>query len=191
MLIAGYNESVKKKEKERLHQEMLIERQRVETERIAQERILEKERMERQKEQEELERKLTQEQIDSIRNKIDFPFALKEISENHRNFLLGKLNSEWWIEYDFDKMIENCKSLLRHESLLTNKYGTEVAQKLIYQQYWIGMTQEQLLDCKGNPDKIEIEALKTKTKEIYIYGNKSSGDYFVFENKTVTKFVDR
>jgi hypothetical protein len=191
MLIVGHNENIKKKEKARLLQERILEQQRIEQDRIEKEKIQEQERIERMKQLEEIEKQKTQEEIEAIRNKIDFAFSLKEISETHRNFLLNKLNSEWWTQYDFDKMIDNCKNLLRHENSLISKYGHDVAQKLINQEYWIGMTQQQLIDSKGNPDKIEKEVLKTKTKKIFIYGNKSSGDYFVFENNIVTKFVDR
>ena len=51
---------------------------------------------------------------------------------------------------------------------------------MLNHEYWIGMTEEQLIDAKGQPDKIDLEQLKTKTKKIYIYGNKSSGDVFNF-----------
>ncbi len=191
ILIVGHSESVKKKEKQRLYQENLLAQKRIEEERIAQQKILEEERLERQRKLEEQERELVKEQIETVRNKIDFAFSLKEISSTHRTFLQNKLNSEWWTQYDFDKMIQNCKNVLRHENSLISKYGNETAQKLINQEYWIGMKQEQLIDSKGEPDKVEKEVLKTKTKETYIYGNKSSGDYFVFENNIVTKFVDR
>lgn len=191
ILIVGHNENIKKKEKARLLQEKILEQQRIERERIEREKVEEQERLERLKQLEEIEKQKVQEEIEIVRNKIDFAFSLKEISESHRYFLQNKLNSEWWTQYDFDKMIENCKNVLRHENSLISKYGNDIAQKLVNQEYWIGMTQQQLIDSKGEPDKIEKEVLKTKTKETFIYGNKSSGDYFVFENNIVTKFVDR
>lgn len=80
--------------------------------------------------------------------------------------------------------------MLRH-NLLLEKYGTEVGKKLIDGKYFLGMTEEQLKDCKGEPTKIEQEVLKTKTKLIYIYGNKSSGDIFTFVNGELERFVDR
>jgi hypothetical protein len=191
ILIVAHNENVKQKEKQRMYQEQLLEQQRIEQEKKEQEKIAYEKWQEEQKKQEDIERHKIEEQKQSISNNIDFAFSLKEISEIHRVFLHNKLNSEWWTQYDFDKMIQKCKSLLSHENLLIDKYGKDTAQKLINQEYWIGMTVQQLIDCKGEPDKIEKEVLKTKTKEFYIYGNKSSGDYFVFENNLVTKFVDR
>jgi hypothetical protein len=74
---------------------------------------------------------------------------------------------------------------------LIDKYGIDIATMLLNHQYFIGMTEEQLVDSKGKPNKIETEVLKTKSKATYIYGNKSSGDYFVFENGKATKIVDR
>jgi hypothetical protein len=47
------------------------------------------------------------------------------------------------------------------------------------------------LESFGEPDKIEIEELKTKTKKIFIYGNKTSGDVLVFENGKLARFKDR
>lgn len=79
-----------------------------------------------------------------------------------------------------------------HKKLeLSDKYGNEIADKLINNEYFIDMTIEMLIDIKGIPTKIEKEVLKTKTKEIYIYGNKSSGDVFIFVNGKLERFQDR
>jgi hypothetical protein len=127
----------------------------------------------------------------SIQDKIDLAFNLNEIKESHKTIIYSKLNSDNWRDYDFDKLIDICKNLVSHENQIISKYGLEIGRKIINQNFWIGMTDEQLKDSTGEPDKIEREILKTKTKEIYIYGNKSSGDYFVLENNLVTKIVDR
>lgn len=79
----------------------------------------------------------------------------------------------------------------KNKEFLIQKYGEEIGGKLSNNDFWIGMTEEQLVDAKGNPSKIEKEVLKTKTKLTYIYGNKSSGDYFILEDSVVVKFVDR
>jgi hypothetical protein len=83
------------------------------------------------------------------------------------------------------------QKLEARQNELTAKYGQDVMAKLMNHQTWIGMSKEQLLDSQGEPTKIETEILKTKTKETLIYGNKSSGDYFVVENGLVSKIVDR
>lgn len=57
--------------------------------------------------------------------------------------------------------------------------------------YFLGMNQEMMLDSLGQPTKIEEEHLKSKHKVIFIYGNKSSGDVFTFENNKLAKVKDR
>jgi hypothetical protein len=74
---------------------------------------------------------------------------------------------------------------------LKKKYGVELADKIIGREYFLGMTEEHLVEMRGNPSKIETEVLKTKTKLIYIYGNKSSGDIFNFVNGQLERFKDR
>jgi hypothetical protein len=63
--------------------------------------------------------------------------------------------------------------------------------KLIEGEYFIGMTEEMLLESFGQPDKIEDEVMKTKIKRTYVYGNKNSGDILVFENNKLVRFKDR
>ena len=72
--------------------------------------------------------------------------------------------------------------------LLVNKYGNDIGEKLYNKESWIGMTKEQVIDSYGTPTDIQIEVLKTKTKEILIYGNKSSGEVFTCEDGIVSKF---
>lgn len=86
---------------------------------------------------------------------------------------------------------ERIEALKKKKELLLLKYSAEEVLKLLKHEYWIGMTEEQLVDAKGKPDKIEVEQMKTKTKRIYIYGNKSSGDVFNFVNGTLERFKDR
>lgn len=74
---------------------------------------------------------------------------------------------------------------------LIDKYGPENGNKLADHDYFIGMTEDMLIATKGKPTKIEKEELKTKTKIIYIYGTKSSGDVFTFVNGECERFKDR
>lgn len=113
--------------------------------------------------------------------------------------LMGKgLNINNWEEvkdigYKGDiSYINKTFDTLKHFEFLVEKYDKEKANKLYNQEFYIGMTKEELIDSKNSkPDKIEIETLKTKTKEIWIYGNKSSGDVFIFENELLARFKDR
>lgn len=125
------------------------------------------------------------------KSKVDIAFNAGEITETQRDILLQKIDQDKQFRLGVDGKIAAFKRLLQQQAALIHKYGDEIGGRLVNHQYWIGMTEEQLLDCKGNPDKIEREVLKTKTKVIYIYGNKSSGDYFILVNGKVEKFVDR
>lgn len=115
-------------------------------------------------------------------------------------FLLVIVYVVWYVISETKQKEKNKKELeeqirVRKEekkNSLIKKYGEEKGMKLFNEQYFLGMTKEELLDSKEyEPDKIETEVLKTKTKETWIYGNKSSGDVFVFENDILTKIKDR
>ena len=90
--------------------------------------------------------------------------------------------------------IEKEKELLdmqeqRRYMELKEKYqDSEIAQKLLHQQWWQGMTEEQLIDCLGAPDDKHSEQLKTKFKEIWKYHPQGRNRYrlrFQLENGIV------
>ena len=70
-------------------------------------------------------------------------------------------------------------------------FSSEEVEKMIAGTYWAGMTEEQLLLMRGEPDKFESEMLKTKINKYYIYGTKSTGDVFVFNEGKLERFKDR
>jgi hypothetical protein len=112
-----------------------------------------------------------------------------EILNNHYDEIaskLGTLNSSQLL-----KIFDLAKKQKQRFDYLLSKYNENQVIKIMNHEYWIGMTEEQLLDCKGKPDKIDLEQLKTKTKKIYIYGNKSSGDVFNFVDGILERFKDR
>jgi hypothetical protein len=113
------------------------------------------------------------------------------IGEDNWNQLRNGIVNKTMSIAQFDSDLQRCVDYNRRMQYLESKYGFEIASRIYTHNYWIGMTQEQLLDCKGKPDRIETEQLKTKKKETFIYGYKSSGDYFVFENGIAVKIVDR
>lgn len=129
--------------------------------------------------------------IETANSKIETAFIAGEINEEHKYYLSRKIAIDLdWLS-NIDKKIEAFKYLKQHQLALIQKYGEDIGNRLVNHSYWIGMTEEQLIDCKGRPDKIETQAEKTITKHTYIYGKKSSGDYFVLENGVVIKFIDR
>lgn len=89
------------------------------------------------------------------------------------------------------KNIDYTLSESKREKLLLVKYGEDKGGKIFKKEFFLGMTKEELIDSSGVADKIETNVLKTKTTETWIYGNKSSGDVFVFENELLVRFKDR
>jgi hypothetical protein len=58
------------------------------------------------------------------------------------------------------------------------KYGhTEIAERIIKKIVWVGETTDQLLDSLGKPVDTDENVLKTKTKEIWKYCQKSANRY--------------
>ncbi len=126
--------------------------------------------------------------IDSAREVKDYIQNYEEVIAKLTSLDPVKSKSELsGIKYKLSSVIERAN---RHKFLI-EKYGDELGNRLSNDQYFLGMTEEQLLDSKGRPDKVETEVLKTKTKQIYIYGNKSSGDLFTFVNGELERFTDR
>ncbi|MCT4581074.1 MAG: hypothetical protein N4A35_06615 [Flavobacteriales bacterium] len=93
-------------------------------------------------------------------------------------------------DLDVNLIKSNVKDIEKRFFLI-DKYGEVSGDKLYNHDYFIGMTEEMLIDTKGFPTKKEKEELKTKTKLIYIYGNKSSGDVFTFVNGLCERYIDR
>lgn len=59
---------------------------------------------------------------------------------------------------------------LRRENLIAKYSSTEIADAIIAQKIWQGMSSEQLADSWGQPVDIDEKVYKTKTKETWKYG---------------------
>ncbi len=70
-------------------------------------------------------------------------------------------------------------------------WGSDVAMKILNEEVWIKMNNEQLLSSRGKPTNVEKEQTVESTIETWIYGNKNTGNYFVLVDGEVTKIVDR
>jgi predicted RND superfamily exporter protein len=114
-----------------------------------------------------------------------------QVTSNDKRTIENFVNGKTYDKQKFENYVSQAINIKKHIDAMVNKYGEEIGWKLLKQEYWVGMTKEQLVDANGEPTQTETEVLKTKTKETLIYGNKSSGDYFVFENGIATKIVDR
>jgi uncharacterized protein len=58
----------------------------------------------------------------------------------------------------------------RRKRLLIAQYGEAVASRILARQIWQGMTDEQLIESWGRPVEIGSEVMRTKTKQIWKYG---------------------
>jgi hypothetical protein len=66
---------------------------------------------------------------------------------------------------------------LRREGLIA-KYGSEeIADAIMAQKVWQGMTSEQLIESWGQPQDRDETVYKTKTKQTWKYGNNGKNRY--------------
>ena len=138
--------------------------------------------------------KSVQETIEKF-EQIDGLIDIKEHISNY-DVVIKQLEAQSPVEakkniWNARKQVKEMLDKAKWEEEIVKKYGKEIAEKIFNHDYFLGMTEEQLIDCKGKPTKIEQEVLKTKTKVTYIYGNKNSGDVFTFVNGELERFKDR
>lgn len=61
---------------------------------------------------------------------------------------------------------------------LCKKYGDpEMAQRIIARSFWQGQTASQLADALGTPANVDTKIMKTKTREIWKYDQRSRTRY--------------
>jgi hypothetical protein len=65
----------------------------------------------------------------------------------------------------------------RRRKYLIEKYGIEIAERIIAKEVWQGMTSGQLVDSWGRPEDRDETVYKTKTKETWKYGNNGKNRY--------------
>lgn len=81
---------------------------------------------------------------------------------------------------------------LKFKQEMIDLYGEDIGAKIYNRKFFLGMTTTQLIYAKrSEADKKEVTESKGKRKETWIFGNKSSGDIFVFEDGICVKITDR
>ena len=125
----------------------------------------------------------------SIRNQLGTLVKEDQITETERNQVLQHLDGVNLnlIRETYAKVVAIANNRIKWRE----KYDREEVEKMIAGEYWHGMSEEQLLLMRGEPTKIESEMLKTKINKFYIYGTKSAGDVFVFNDGKLERFKDR
>jgi hypothetical protein len=87
---------------------------------------------------------------------------------------------------------ETLNKILSENRPLMRKYDRDTVRKIGMGHYWIGMTEDNLIDMKGNPTKTESKVSKSGiNSNTYIYGSKQTGDILKFENGILVSYTDR
>ncbi|MEN9334110.1 MAG: hypothetical protein RLY35_1290 [Bacteroidota bacterium] len=124
-----------------------------------------------------------------VRNQIESLFQEESITESERNQVIQHLDGVnlSLMKETYLKVVTNANNRIKWLEL----YDSLDVERMISGQYWHGMSEDQLLAMRGEPTKIESEMLKTKVNKFYIYGTKSAGDVFVFNEGKLERFKDR
>jgi hypothetical protein len=124
-----------------------------------------------------------------VKSHLDSLLIDEKITKSEQNQVLQVMNG-----VNVNAMKDSYSSIVGIANKRTSwneMFSSEEVEKMIAGNYWPGMTEEQLLLMRGEPDKIESEMLKTKINKYYIYGTKSTGDVFVFNEGKLERFKDR
>lgn len=74
--------------------------------------------------------------------------------------------------------ISGRQQLAKRRQALIAKYGSaDVADMIMAQKIWMGMTSDQLLDSLGRPESIDQEITVRKAREIWKYGRMGENRY--------------
>jgi hypothetical protein len=136
----------------------------------------------------ETEKELSQRRV-SFETRIKEELVNERITQEVFNSLSNSIES-----IDLSKLTDELEreiSKLERRRALIGKYGENDGARISNGEFWLGMSEHQLVESIGNPTLIEREVLKTKVKIIYIYGKKTTGDIFTFVNGTLEGFKDR
>jgi len=71
------------------------------------------------------------------------------------------------------------------EVRLAEKYGAEIAARVLEGKLWIGMTRDMALESRGKPQKMNRTLLIESTHERWEYG---AGVYLEFDNGILTSY---
>ncbi len=125
----------------------------------------------------------------NIRNQLETLVKEDQITETERYQVLQHLDGVnlSLIKETYAKVVAIANNRIKWREI----YEREEVERMIAGEYWHGMSEEQLLLMRGEPTKIESEMLKTKINKFYIYGTKSAGDVFVFNDGKLERFKDR
>lgn len=143
----------------------------------------------RQKARNKVAREQAKERRHTFEERVEKLYHDDKLLRQQKDFVFGKLESEGISSAQF--ALDFCLERKIGYDRLVEKYGEEKAENLFFERYFIGMTTEELKDASGLPTKIETAEDQSTFQETWVYGNKSSGDVFVFENGSLVRYKDR
>jgi len=85
---------------------------------------------------------------------------------------------------EYDKRIQENKMRVNE---LNKKYGSEIAQKVLDEKIWIGMTTDMAIESWGKPSETNRDVGSWGVHEQWVYGD---GVYLYFENGKLTSWQD-
>jgi len=92
------------------------------------------------------------------------------------------------VRYEFEKFQKYVDTIVE---LREKKYDDEIISKVLKNEIWIGMDETLMEYSRGKATKVETQEMKTKLKRVYVYGNKTSGDTFTFDNGLLVSYKDK
>lgn len=89
-------------------------------------------------------------------------------------------------KYEEDLVIANKKKVAEKKALMIQLYGSEIAAKIMKQQYWIGMTDIMAEHSIGRPDDINRTVNSRGVREQWVYNRYDI--YLYFEDGKLTSY---
>ena len=86
------------------------------------------------------------------------------------------------------KELADKKQYEQNKETFVKKFGSEVAEKILYKRIWLGMTDEMARLSKGSPDKINRSVGPWGVHEQWVYDFEDM--YLYFENGILTSWQD-
>lgn len=94
-------------------------------------------------------------------------------------------------EREKQELIRQAQERKRRKAELQDKYRDQnIVKEIMDDAIWMGQTADMLTDSLGQPDAVDIKALKTKKKEIWKYFHKGGNRYgarVTLDNDVVVK----
>lgn len=85
--------------------------------------------------------------------------------------VLGAAALLWYLQIQRNNAAAEARAAeeARRRADLTTRFGTEVCSRILAHEIWLGQTDEQVRESRGEPAHIDEKVMKTKTREVWKY----------------------